>query len=287
MNINSLAYIGGKLYFSYGESGEEFTYKTFFTADIDGSNRKEFAKVSAENIDNTVYTDSSVIVSYSDTLDLTDENATALKERSEWESGIYIINLSDGNSQQICTHTGNSGKISKMSSDGKSIYYLFEYTDGTANRSELYKYDTENQNEELLKSFENCYFNGGFSDTAVMYTQKTDNATELHSYSFDGEDTLIAREESLSNYFYYDEKRVVYGIYETESQHYCLYDLQTGETEIVGDTASEIPIIYAVTDGKIYISTADNSGNSYGIGCLSKTAFEDGNFDKAVDIAVE
>jgi hypothetical protein len=89
----------------------QLTALKIFTADIDGSNRKEFAKVSAENIDNTVYTDRSVIVSYSDTLDLTDENATALKERSEWESGIYIINLSDDNSQQICTHSGQQRKF--------------------------------------------------------------------------------------------------------------------------------------------------------------------------------
>jgi hypothetical protein len=172
-----------------------------------------------------------------------------------------------------------------MSSDGENIYYLFEYTDGTTTHSELYKYDTKNQKEEELKSFEDCYFYGGFSDTGALYTQKTaDGSEDLHSYSFSGENTLIAHEKSLSNYFYFDEQKIVYEIYETEASQYCLYDSQTGQTEIICESAAELPIIYAVTDDKIYISTSDGSENSYGIGYLNKDDFASGNFDKVIAV---
>lgn len=284
MNINSLAYIGDKLYFSYGESGEEFTYKTFFTADIDGSNRREIAKVAAENIENTVYTDSSIIVSYTNTLDLTDGNSVSLNELTEWESGIYSIDITDGKTQLISTHMGNHGKINKMSCDGENVYYLFEYTEGIINQSELYKYNIKSQKEEKLNCFENSYFNGGFSSTGMLYTQETDNGNELHNYSFNGEDSLIAQGENLSNYFYYDDQRIIYCIYESDSAHYCLYDSETRQTKSIGKLSSELPVIYAVVDNKIYLSTSNDIESSYGIGYLNKEDFVNGNFDEIITV---
>ena len=145
-------------------------------------------------------------------------------------------------------------------------------------------YNTESKKEEKIKEFENCFFSGDFNDTGVLYTKCVGNVTELHNYSFDGEDQTIAQGESLSNYFYFDDKHIVYCVYESDSARFLLYDMKTHETERIGEASSELPIIYAVTNNTVYLSRSDESSNSYEIGCLSKADFESGAFDKTTNI---
>lgn len=284
MNVNSLAYIGDRFYFSYGESEEAFTEKTFFTADADGSNRRELAKVEAQEIKNTVYTDSCIFVSYTNSFDMSDEASVYLNELAEWESGVYRIDLASGETEKVCKHKGERGNISKMSSDGENVYYLFEYKDETAYRAELYRYNIKSKKEEKIKDFENCFFNGGFSGTALLYTQQTDGGNSLHNYTFDGKDSTVAQDGDITNYYYFDDRRIVYCVYEADSARYCLYDTQTGQTENASGSSSEMPIIYAVVGDKIYLSRSEADSVSYGIGYLSKSDFLNGDFDKIVKV---
>ena len=288
MGLNSMAYIGDKLYFSYEEDDTSFTHKSFFTADKDGSNRKRFAKIEAEDIQQTLYTKDSIIVSYQNTIDWSDENAVALDQLDEWTAGIYIIGLSDGKTEKICSHTGKEAFIDSLSFDGTNIYYLFSCFEDDVFNAILYKYDTKSGQNEIIKSFKKIWgvdCGNCFRCTDMLYVDGDNNTAKLHILSFDGTDTVIAEEKDIGRPFYLDDSRICYLYGDGEEGFYFgIYDMKSGET-VKNEKDWRSTFVEAVFDDIIYVLyPPDINGSELDTGYISKEDFINGDYNKVVHI---
>lgn len=288
---NSLALIDDKLYFSYEEDDTTFTHKSFFTADKDGSNRKRFAKIEAEEIQQTLYTNDSIIVSYRNTIDWSDENAVALDQLEEWTAGIYIIGISDGKTTKICTHTGEEVCIESLSFDEENIFYLLTYYEDTVYNVVLYKYNIESGQNEIIKSFKKIWgvdCGNCFSSTDMLYVDRDDSTekmAKLHMLSFEGNDTVIAEGEEIGRPFYLDDSRICYRYREGEDNfYYSIYDMESGETFKNGKDWCGT-FVEAVFDDVIYVLyPPDINGSMLIRGYISKEDFINGDYDKILPI---
>ncbi len=283
--VNSLCYLNGKLYLSYPENGDALGVKTLFAAEVDGSNRKPIAEIDAQVIDQTLFTNDSVIIAYSNPYDLSAINNGVVPEVPEWEAGIYTIDLESGETVDICSHKAERGKISKVSFDGENIYYLFEYTEDMLNHGEIYRYNLESREDEMLKAFENAYFYGGFNTKGVLYTTYSGQEYSLHNYSFGGEDVTVdtvtdSPEGTFSGYYYLDDNSFIYN----KTGTYYLYDLNAKESKLIGKPCGVATLIFAVLNDKIYLSCDESNTLSVGIGYLTKEDFLNGDFDKVVTV---
>lgn len=292
MGLNSLAYMGDKLYLSYEEDDTTFTHKSFFTADKDGSNRKRFAKIEAENIQQTLYTNDRIIVSFQNTIDWSDENAVALDQLEEWTAGIYIISISDGKATKICAHTGKEARIESLSFDGENIFYLFTYYEDTVYNAALYKYNIESGENGTIKSFKEIWGvddNKCFGSTGMLYVDRDDSTAKtakLHVLSFDGTDTVIAEEgANIGRPFYLDDSKICYIDCEAgDDFHYCIYDMESGET-FKNEKDWRSTFVEAVFDDVIYVLyPPDINDNNLDTGYISKEDFINGDYDKVVPI---
>ena len=281
-----LAYIDDKLYFAYEESDTAFTHKSFFTAEKDGSNRKRFAKIEAENIQQTLYTNDSIIVSYQNTIDWSDENAVALDQLEEWTVGIYIIDLSDGKAEKICSHTGKTARIDSMSFDGANIYYLFTCFEDDVSNLILYKYNIESGQNEIIKSLKQIHLivdSKCFNSTSMLYVD-SNSTNKLHILSFDGTDTVVAEGKEIVNPFFLDDSKICYiDREEGEDFHYFIYDMNSGETVKVENDWHTTPV-QAVFEDIIYVLYPDANSSFLSKGCMSKEDFINGDYDKIVPI---
>lgn len=288
MGLNSMAYIGDKLYFSYEEDDTSFTHKSFFTADKDGSNRKRFAKIEAENIQQTLYTKDSIIVSYQKTIDWSDENAVALDQLDKWTVGIYIIGLSDGKAEKLCAHTGEEAAINNLSFDGTNIYYLFTCYEDNVYNAILYKYNIESGQDEIIKSFKQIWgvdCGNCFRSTDMLYVDGDNNTAKLHILSFDGTDTVIAEGKNIGRPFYLDDSRICYLYGEVEDDfYYRIYDMESGET-FKNEKDWCVTIVEAVFNDVIYVLyPPDINDSRLSMGYISKEDFINGDYDKIVPI---
>lgn len=293
------AYIDNNLYFAaHPDIGNRETNAekyAVYKAAPDGSNRKELAKIDCQTIDDAIYTsDNKVIISYRNLFDFSDKTAIATNNLENSVCGIYLIDLSDGSHEEVCRYEANGASIYSMSFDGANIYYMYiNYStdNGTSpdkakvNES-VYRYNIKDKTTELIFSGENINSCDFTSDNLLYFYTNANGESELHSFNYNGKDTLISTAYSFSTSCrYLDENTIIYRMTASKSEdsYYYIYEMTSGKSKKIDASANNI-FINAVFDDSIYLLYFSPDSQAGSTGVLSKDEFLNGDFENVVHI---
>lgn len=278
---NSLAIIGDKLYFSFGKEGEEYTSKSFFTASLDGMNRKQFAHIDAQQISLTLYTDTDLYVAYQNMMDTTDPDAIALDMLDQWKVGIMKISLSDGSVEELVEEEAVNAGIMNLKVDGTTLYYVYEEYDSGQPCIHLCSYDLERGTQVDLKDVENAGCCGIFNKEEMSYVIYGEKGDSLWNYNFSsGEEMKIADVDNMDNVHQIGDK-FIYSEWSSEYDHkkyYCVDE--KGQVDLIKEVKKNASIVVAVVSDKLYMQQYDEDKDDTCIGVMNTQDFLSGDWDK-------
>ena len=293
LNTTCIAILNDKLYFLYTPESDSGDYSGFLNkvlcrANKDGTDRKTLAEISnAQSVDSAYYGEGHLAVGFSNTFD---EHGNNYERTSSY---VSVIDLSDGSVVSTEIKEGYQGRINNVYyKEGVlyfSYFYLIEDIDytkwdtgsdefnayvDTICKTEIIKYDTNAQNEEIVWSG-NGYcedMNNGYS----VIEESTIKAIRLS----DGTAFDLGN-EYCECAFTIDDTGIIISDY--NNARHLFYDFNKKTIiEIGKSSTSDFLIITAVTDNKIYVSYYIDS--DYVLGYISKEDFFSGSYDKTVKI---
>ena len=284
-----------------------------YKADLDGRNRREITKlVDVEGIEDAAYYNGYVAVCYISTLDRNqkdyeyeDEEAFSYGQREKQKSGIYLINIENGETKLIDEYEEYAATCYNcMFSNGKLYYCAYrctekydfsDYTDvsdfyektADARSDDIIEYDLKTGEKKKICdakiSFIGIIGNGYYAISDRM-------AREYTSIYKDGKEIAYFTSEEMSPA---DYKPVFYGKYVYDEKLYLMdgirfwyKDLKTGEIKYAADGKLNDKGIYgidAIIGDWVYYTTDSQVGEDVTQSrCLiDKTSFFEGKLEGA------